>query len=64
MLCHFRGASPRPVKVLVNPGMRVLQHSVKRIAYHATIDDHADPAAGPKQRIQVVRNHDHRQPQL
>jgi hypothetical protein len=57
-------ARPRPVKILVDPRSLVLQHAVQGIGDHASIDDHPDPAAGSKQGIQIVSNHDHGEPQL
>jgi hypothetical protein len=64
MFFLFRGTRSRSVKVLAYPGMLTFKDSVQRIDDHVPINDDAHPAASPKQRIQIVRHHDHREPEL
>jgi hypothetical protein len=64
MVRTLRGAGPGAVKVFVDPGIRIQLNAFQSVAHHAPANDHADPAAGAKQGIQIVRDHDNRELQL
>src|SRR6185437_11469980 len=52
------------VKVRLYPRMRMIDDPLQRVRLHPSVDDHADTIAGAEDGIEIVRDHDHRQPQL
>src|ERR1700680_635091 len=52
------------LKIGFYPGMRVAHDSLERVADHPAVDDDAYPAAGAKDGVQIVRNHDYRELQF
>src|SRR5687767_13158321 len=55
----LRRASARPVEVLLDPGMLVLEQLVDGTYFALLIDQYGDPVGDRYQRIEVVRHHEH-----
>src|SRR3569833_731923 len=64
---HFGGAArfgTLAMEISLNPGVRVAHDARERIDLHLLVHDHADTIAGPKDGVQVVRDHHDRQFEL
>src|SRR5579885_488056 len=53
-----------PMKVRLYPGMGMIDDALQRVDLHPPVHDDADAIARTEDRIQIVRDHHYRQPQL
>lgn len=58
------GVAAFAVEVRLDPGVRVLNDAIERVAYHVAVDYHPDTIAGPEDGVQIVGDHDNGQFQL
>ncbi len=52
------------MEVGLDPRVWVVDDAVESIDYHVVVYYHPDTIAGAEDRVQIVRDHDNRQPQL
>src|ERR1700739_2171852 len=57
-------AGTLPVEISLDPRVWVVDDAFERIDFHMAVYYHTDTIAGAEDRVQVVRDHDNRQPQF